>query len=64
MMKRGINAVKIFVMKMYTKLSIMTDLHVDFFKYLKENNLWKVPLTKKPLEPKHAQVKKESCKFG
>ena len=42
----------------------MTDLQVDFFKYLKENNLRKVPPTVKSLEPKHAQVKKGSCKFG
>ena len=47
-----------------SRCKIMTDLQVDFFKYLKENNLQKVPPTVKPLEPKLAQVKKGSCKFG
>ena len=42
----------------------MADLQTDIFKYLKENNLRKVPPSGKPLEPKHAQVKKRSCKCG
>ena len=42
----------------------MTGLQTDIFKYLKENKLWKVPPSGKPLEPKHAQFKKGSCKCG
>ena len=52
MTEADINAIESFVMKMYIKLSkiSLTDLRIDMFKSLTENDLWKLPPGRRALE--------------